>query len=376
MSWYLMGLENGTEYMETISAGCLERKAGAWIIAFSDVDWAALEEKCESLRDTYEETRNLSMEFALWYQQLCREMEPLHPLMGEFVHHQLMGDLKNILMEQLPPDTERPEWQYVMALEKDEPVQPIPAELPRLFLRQFSTRFHTFFDIQAKLIPMMDAVLDAGGEYAELSVLQRYCLMRQESKDYMVLAETLYPTLKTEFRVAFDGRFKDFWTSKPVTPEDVDKIKRKKLIARTYQATDHLEALALWEFDYLAANNITLHRCGHCGCYFIPYSVTSCYCDRPAEDRPGKTCKDIGAASKHQRDVNQDATKALYKKVNNRVQTWAGRHEAQYPNARKSNYKNWQYDAQRLMEKVEVGEMDYDGFAEALDRPPKELLGL
>lgn len=192
----------------------------------------------------------------------------------------------------------------------------------------------------------------------------------------MVLEETLYPTLKTEFRVALDGRFKDFWPSKPVTPEDAEQIKRKKLTARTYQATDHLEALALWEFDYLAANNITLRRCGHCGRYFIPYSVTSCYCDRLSEDRPGKTCKDIGAASKHQRDVNQDAAKALYKKVNNRVQTWAGRHEAQYPNARKTNYRSWQYDAQQLLEKVEAGELDYDGFAEALDRPPKELLGL
>lgn len=376
MSWYLMGLENGTEYMDTIDAGCLERKTGAWIIAFSDVDWSALEEKCEFLRDTHEETRNLSMEFAKWYKQLCREMEPLHPLLGEFVRQQLMGDMKNIVMGRLSPGTDSLELQYVVALEKDEPVQPIPDELPRLFLRQFSTRFHTFSDIQAKLVPMMDAVLDAGGEYVELSVLQRYCLLRQQNRDYTVLAETLYPTMKTEFRVAVDGSFKDFWPSKPVTPEDAEQIRRKKLTAHTYQSTDHLEALVLWEFDYLSANNIALRRCDHCGRYFIPYSVTSRYCDRPAEDRPGKTCKDIGAASKHQQDVNQDAAKALYKKINNRVQTWASRHEAQYPNARQTNYRNWQYDAQSLLEKVEAGEIDYDEFTEALDRPPKELLGL
>lgn len=376
MSWYLMGLENGTEYMETNDAGCLERKAGAWIIAFSDVDWAALEEKCESLRDTYEETRDLSLEFAQCYQQLCRELEPIHPLLGEFARKQLIGDMKSLLMEQLPPDTDSPEWQYVMALENDQSVHAVSDEFPRIFLRQFSARFHAFAGIQAKLIAMMDAVLDAGGKYSELSTLQRYCLIRQESMDYTVLAQTLYPELNTEFIVAVDGRFKDFWPSKQVTPEDMENIRQKKLTAHTYQSTDHLEALVLWEFDYLAANNITLRRCDHCGRYFIPYSVTSCYCDRPTADRPEKTCKDIGAASKHQRDVDQDAAKALYKKVNNRVQTWAGRHEAQYPDARKINYRRWQYDAQHLLEQVEAGELDYDEFAEALDRSPKELLGL
>ena len=215
-----------------------------------------------------------------------------------------------------------------------------------------------------------------GGEYAELSILQRYCLLRQQSRDYAVLAQTMYPTLKTEFRIAENGRFKEFWPSNPVTSEDTEKLRREKLTAHTYQSTDHLEALALWEFDYLAANNLALRRCNYCDRYFIPYSVTSCYCDRPIEDRPAKTCKDIGAASKHQQDVNQDAAKALYKKVNNRVQTWAGRHEAQYPNARRTNYKRWQFEVKDLLEKVETGEIDYDAFAGTIDRSPKELLGL
>ena len=182
MSWYLMGLENGTEYMETNYSGCLERKAGAWIIAFSDVDWAALEEKCESLRDMYEETRDLSLKFAQFYQQLCRELEPIHPLLGEFARKQLIGDMKSLLMEQLPPDTDSPEWQYVIALENDQSVHAVSDEFPRIFLRQFSARFHAFAGIQAKLIAMMDAVLDAGGEYSDLSTLQRYCLDRKSTR--------------------------------------------------------------------------------------------------------------------------------------------------------------------------------------------------
>lgn len=153
-------------------------------------------------------------------------------------------------------------------------------------------------------------------------------------------------------------------------------MKQSNLTAHTYHSTDDLEALVIWEFDFLAANELALRRCDHCNRYFIPYSVTSCYCNRLIEDRQGKTCKDIGAATKHQMDVDQDAAKSLYKKVNNRVQTWAGRHEVQYPHARQTNYKSWQFEAQLALEKVEAGEISYDEFAKMIDRNPKELLGL
>lgn len=142
MSWYLMGLENGTEYLEAIGNGCMGGKAGALVVAFSNVDWAGLEEKCETLRDTYENPRNLSIEFALWYQQLCRMLEPLHPLLSDLVRQQLVGDMKNILMEHISLGIDTPEWQYVTALETGEPVQSIMDALARLFIRQFSTRFN------------------------------------------------------------------------------------------------------------------------------------------------------------------------------------------------------------------------------------------
>lgn len=35
---------------------------------------------------------------------------------------------------------------------------------------------------------MIDAVFGTSGEYTELSVLQRYCIQRQQSRDYAVLA--------------------------------------------------------------------------------------------------------------------------------------------------------------------------------------------
>lgn len=155
-----------------------------------------------------------------------------------------------------------------------------------------------------------------------------------------------------------------------------DELKGKKLSAHTYQATDHLEALALWEFDMICAENIAIRRCELCGRYFLPHSVVSIYCDRPVEDRPGKTCKDIGAMLKHQKVVEKDEAKKLYRKVANRVHTAAVRLEPQYPHILRVNYCQWQFEAKALLERVESGEIDFDEFEGLIDKSPRELLGI
>lgn len=374
MNWYSMALENGLEHIETWEGGSVERKAGLCIIAFFDVDWANLADKCDEI--LAQKHHKLCKLVAILYQRLRHEMSALHPILEAFARNQLMGDIKNACMENFPADTNLPEWHYIASLEKDEPCVEIQDKLPRLFLRQCAKRFRTFAAMQQKLISIADGVYHDAENGESLCVLKRYYFMRQESWEYLTLSQQMYNELKTEFRLTLDGKLCDIAIPRAVTPADQMRLEEKKIAAHTYQTTDHLEALVLWELDYMAANSLSLRRCAYCGRYFLPYSVANCYCDRPVEGASGKTCKEVGAATKHQEEVNGDAARTLYRKVNNRTQQAAKRYEPQYPNIRKVNYKNWQYEAKQLLEQVQAGELDYETFAAAIDKTPRELLGI
>lgn len=201
-------------------------------------------------------------------------------------------------------------------------------------------------------------------------------LVIKQNRDYMTLSHTLYGTMKTEFRLELDGKLQERNLPGAVAPEVRSRIGRSRISAHTYQTTDHLEALLLWTLDDMAANMIAMRRCAYCGRYFLPYSVVNCYCDRLVKGSGGKTCKEVGAVTKHQEEVNSDTAKALYRKVNNRTQQAAKRLEAQYPNIRKVNYRQWQLEVKLMLEKVQTGEMDYESFAIKIDKAPRELLGL
>ncbi|MCI2056706.1 MAG: DUF6076 domain-containing protein [Oscillibacter sp.] len=369
-----MALENGTELLETWEGNRVERKAGLCIIAFLDVDWAYWEQQCDELRSG--NTKKVWKPAALLYQRLCNEIGSLHPVLEVFARNQLIGDIKNLLMERFTADTNIPEWRYVDALEKGQPPVKIQEELPRLFLRQWSGRFSAFTAIQKKIVVLLDAVYDNTEKRKDLSVLQRYYLMRQENREYPIMSRQLYATLKTQFRLSIDGKLCEDEDPCVVASFDWARLAEKNISAHTYQTTDHLEALVLWELDDMAANGRPMRRCDYCGRYFLPYSVANCYCDRPVDGNPEKTCKEVGAATKHQKEVNADAAKNLYRKVNNRTQQAAKRYESKHPDVRKVNYRNWQYEARQLLEQVGAGTLDYETFAAAIDKTPKELLGI
>lgn len=366
-----MALENGIEHLETWESGCIQRKAGMCIIAFLDVDWDALLQRCEALCASQ---TNLSQNLAEFYAEIKKELSQQHPLLEVFACNQLIGDMKAISLDHFSADTTLPEWRYVMALAHGSEFVVVSDELPRLILRQLSTRFQAFAQMKESLLRIMDDIFCQPETKNPLSVLQAYYLMRESSHDYMVLSKRLYPSMKTEFRLAIDGQLRGISLPRAPTHADRAYIEKKSVSAHTYHTTDHLEALLLWELDYMVASSIAMRRCGYCGRYFVPYSVVNCYCDRLVVD--GKTCKEVGAATKHQQEVSSNAAKALYKKVNNRTQQAAKRLEPQYSNIWKVNYKRWQFEAKRMLEQVENGEMEYQDFAEKMKPSSRELLGL
>ena len=140
-------------------------------------------------------------------------------------------------------------------------------------------------------------------------------------------------------------------------------------------ATDSLVALTIWEFDMVCAQEVFLRRCAYCNRYFQPYSVVSCYCDRPVEGKEGKTCKDIGAMSKHQQKVSQDEAKKLYRRVCNRTQMAAYRRREQHPDILR-RYSQVQLYGKELLEQVEEGTITFEEFQEKFDKKPGELLGI
>ena len=202
--------------------------------------------------------------------------------------------------------------------------------------------------------------------------------MRKTTPEYFVLANDLYPELTLKSYVFIDGLLQlDFGY---VENEDVDEL-RKQLLSRTlsfytFRCTDKLEALILWEIDYMASHNYTLRRCENCHRYFIPCSAVNCYCDRPIADRPGKTCKDLSAMTKYQAEVNGVEAKKLYRQTNNRLHQWAKRNERLYPQVFRVNYREWNFRAQDLRDKVISGKLPYEEFESAMTGESPELLGI
>lgn len=368
MSWFSMNLEGNQECIYTSDLSLKMCKMGSLLVSFLDVDWEAYENEIASLRNDHGEMQNRTKAFVEFYHRARKEISAHHPLLADFAGEQLWGAMRTVA-----GITNFAAIDFVDALKKGNSPAEADEELLRNFLREFATRFHSFAEFKHIIEALMDSVLDAGAEPVNLTPSQKYALMRQNDMTYLTLANELYKLIRIESLLFLNGKKMEDLYHPDGLPEEIQK---SKITARVFQTGDFLQAMLLWEFDYMAAHNLPLRRCSYCRRYFIPHSTVSRYCDRPTAENPAKTCKDIGSTQKYQAAVNSDKARNLYRKVNNRVQTWASRHLEQYPNCRKVNYPNWQFHARKLLEQVLAGTLDYDAFAKEIDGKPKELLGL
>lgn len=61
-------------------------------------------------------------------------------------------------------------------------------------------------------------------------------------------------------------------------------------------------------------------RCEHCKRWFLLESgYDTCYCENPAPEEPGKTCRQVGAHRKGARLNGTDEIRSEYKRVTNRL---------------------------------------------------------
>lgn len=371
MLWYHVALEDSKEKICVLGSGMEERPIGSALIAFLDVDWNSLHKKSAPKCVEHGEAHCDGMELQAFYGELKRDVGARHPLLQIFVDDQLTGAWIALATNSIFPA----DLDFAVALRDGKAPLEISDHMLCKFWEKMDSYFTHFAELQEKLIPMMDAVLDAGNT-RDLSQIQRYFLMRQTSPDYTILAHNLYSTLSLENAVLMEGQITEFMPGRELTDAFMAQLQSDEVSVHTFQRTDSMDAILLWELDYMASHGHALRRCEHCGRYFIPHSVVSRYCDRPTAERPEKTCKDIGAMTKHQAEVNANAAKKLYRQTNNRVHQWATRNSLQYPKALKENYKQWNLQAQEMRDKVIAGEVPYEEFEAAMTGGSKALLGV
>ena len=367
MSFYEMSIENGFEYIRTGVQNVRKLPIGMWIIAFSDVDFRKLSEKCRAHAEDESARGTLGEVFYGFFQELRKTEAPKHPLLREFVEEQLLRILFTTSVDKQPFGMSD-EFQYYNALRQDEPVPQIGDEYPRIWFRHFSDRFNQLARFQDFLIPLIDSVMGVDPYGKGTAILRSYYEMRTREHDYLLQSERLYNELAPRFFLSVNDKLCDLNARQPKELEASEKVS-----GHIYQTTDSLEAITLWAFDMLCAQGCRLARCKLCNRMFLPYSVSSCYCERPVEDKPGKTCKDIGATMTYQLTVNSDAAKQLFGSVANRVQTYAMRHSKTDPEMVRI-YKKWRFNAKLLLEKVEANEMTYEEFEKLIDHKSSEIL--
>lgn len=357
LTWYKLAYIDDKEYL-SVKNEIYTYRAGALLAAFLSVDWIGLYTSCRRLLE-----QPGSLDICPWLAEMRQKIDAEnYPVLDTFLREQLLGSVN------LPSSVAEKAESFICALRLGEELPLLPDTVSRHCLGEIAERVRQIAEVQSRLAPLVDAVYNCPEDMEKIPVINRYCAMRQAHGSYMLLADEMYALLGTEtlcmtsdtiIRSNYDG------VSEEVTEGHVKRAKeRKKLIAAIARTTNNLEALALYEFDYMATHGLLLRRCAFCHRYFAPYSKTACYCKR--ELGGGHTCQNLGVLATRQKKVDGDAALALRNRVNNRLQMWVRRNMDTCPQA-KINYANWKRDAEDLLEQVRAGEMTYAEFSDKVD---------
>ena len=125
-----------------------------------------------------------------------------------------------------------------------------------------------------------------------------------------------------------------------------------------------LRALLFLSFEYLVSQGYALGRCLNCGRYFVPFSVNTCYCDRPVGE--GRTCKTAAAKVNYTKKLRQDQARSLYARQNNTYQMRVRRSPERYP---EEEYRLWRQQAKELLAATERGELSWEEFQRKMELP-------
>ena len=368
--FYEMSLENGQEYIVDRYKKIQKYPLGMWIIEFVDVDWHAMTLQCHEILKDASNTSPMSERFAVYYRGLYQTLAHRHPLFRDLFVEELEWQVRSVFGMEEPISKEEALWREELLMESKLPM--IRDYFPETLLRKCMEVFESLNKMKQDVLRILEEVMKP--EDPERNVVRAYYEFNRSDWAHMIAVHENYSELHPRFHFSFGNRIYDYRENRN---NKQDKVKDEQLLeaGRTYMVTDSLPALTLWELDTICARNLSLRRCKNCGKWFIPTSITNCYCDRPLQDNPEKTCKDIGAASQYQKNVNKDAAEKLFKKVRNRVQMYKTRNEEEFPEFARY-YNIWQLQAKDLKIKVDEGTMSYEEFERIIDRPSDVIFGM
>ncbi len=125
-------------------------------------------------------------------------------------------------------------------------------------------------------------------------------------------------------------------------------------------------SLAFLEFEYMYVNGISVRKCESCGRYFLPFSSLSRYCERIADDKRQKSCKDIAAIDKYNDKLSRNSAKKLYQQRSNAYQMRCSRSPSAFP---RTEYELWREMAKKYIKALENGEITEEQFDTAIQIP-------
>jgi hypothetical protein len=128
-----------------------------------------------------------------------------------------------------------------------------------------------------------------------------------------------------------------------------------------------------YEFDTLGAflyvdffkglgRNHLPRRCDNCGRYFLlPAGLYSSYCEQPAENAPGKTCREVGSRKRYDDKCKTDPIWLAYNRAYKA-------HYARYMKKKMTTaqFEQWSRYAVELRDKAENGELAIDEYQRLL----------
>ncbi len=349
---YHMALSDNIEIHDT-KYGVYERKIGSLLSAFLNVEWKVLCDECDIFSDYYPQGNQLE-DFVEWYKKIEAMLSDMNPAFLTLVSDQFINVIRNVLGD------------YGLEMQFnniDDIFRYLSHDISEVHIRTFAKdiakRLSNLANFKNEFINLVEDVLDC--TKTQEDILTRYIRIREQTR-YQSLSNKYYPLLILDFSLDSGNLGKKHRSNSiPGTQNS---------ILKSYFSTEDIAALVLWEFDYMAANNIAVKKCEYCGRYFRPFSKNTLFCDNLV-DGTKKTCKEVGAMTKYQRSIESKDAKKLYNRVNNRLSMFAKRSESH--GYVEGNYDSWKRMAKAFLELVENEEMTYDEFEKSINIKSNDL---
>lgn len=356
------------EYIRT-NNGVDRREIGSFLVAVLDTQWGKLAAEGRSLEQKVG-NELLYLKFREWYKALISELAPKHPLLKIFIEEQLPQKMMDkVWIRHGNSAKEQPDWKFVKGLVSGVKSDAVNPELIKAMILDVCVQFDSLNDLVRTSTKFITEVLDISNSTSELSVLQRYALFINDNSGGdipQVFGKKYYPAMRLEFVVSLDSA-NDVVIEKKLPELNAQNIKDHSIAAHGYWTTYSLESIFALELNLMSTKEIVVRQCGNCGRYFLPYSIVNCYCSRPDPKNPARTCKEVGAQTKYQQQLERDEAKKLFRKVNNRHQNWVRRNKKH--NSLAAEYNAWKDWAEQLLCKTENRDILFEEFSALIDKP-------